>query len=427
MARWHFCNVLRNGRDTRQFWQFLAANKKFPLQKEEVKLPGEALTAKLFAKDWEHLVQPRLNIAWLPTENVFLRVVQLPRAELEETRSMLDLQLEKLSPMPVAQVVWGYEILPQTSSEMQTAVVVIASRHHVDSVLQGMETIGYFADYVQKTGVWIYTGWGPDLNTCLLAWWQDGVLCHLTLLHLPADQDRASVFQNQLRQMAWTGELEGWLKAEPRFFLVAETEEAEAWKQLFDLDQPVELVPPIPRPELASLTARRVAANSQHTNLLPPEYTARYKQRFVDRLWMRGLGAAIYMIGVAVYFGWVEIAKLKLERVTNQVAALSLAYTNTLQLKAQVQVMRNQVALQFAALDCWKAAADNLPTELTMDNFNFERGRRITYIGLVDQDSVPKVNNQRLFKYVDPPKINPRPPSQSAWSFFCDLEHAETE
>jgi len=87
MARWHFCNVLRNGREARQLWQFLAAHKKFTVQREETKLPSEPLTAKIIGKDWETLVQPKLNIAWFPADEVFLRVVQIPKADAEETRS----------------------------------------------------------------------------------------------------------------------------------------------------------------------------------------------------------------------------------------------------------------------------------------------------------------------------------------------------
>ena len=56
----------------------------------------------------------------------------------------------------------------------------------------------------------------------------------------------------------------------------------------------MEVVPPL---RLRSLPPWRRAARScatrLNTNLLPPEYTARYRQQFIDRLWMRGLGAVL--------------------------------------------------------------------------------------------------------------------------------------
>jgi hypothetical protein len=60
-----------------------------------------------------HLWQPKLNVAWLPPENVFLRVIELPKSNFEETLAMVELQLEKLSPMPVTQIVWTIHVLPQ--------------------------------------------------------------------------------------------------------------------------------------------------------------------------------------------------------------------------------------------------------------------------------------------------------------------------
>jgi hypothetical protein len=450
MARWHFCNVFRSGKDARQVWQFLAANKKFTVNREESKLPTESLTAKIVAKDWETLLQPKLNIAWLPADTVFLRVVQLPKAEPDETRSMMELQLEKLSPMPVAQVVWSYETFDQPGNEMQTAIVILVARHFVERFLGDLEALGYLADRLelpfvdqlrssefQKDGAWVFAGWGNNPHACLVAWWHDGVLSNLSLVHLPDDETKADVFRGQIRQMIWTGELEGWLADEPLFHLVAapESDLAREWAALFEPGQAVETIAPLSFSDLAALTARRVVSNGSHTNLLPTEYTARYRQQFVDRLWMRGLAAAaaLYMIGVAIYFGWIEIANWKLDGVTTEVANLSLSYTNTLQMAEEVKVLQDQLAFQFAALDCWKAVADNLPSELTMKSINFGE-RKVTYFGEATADDTArvydfneairkfKVKERKLFSNVNAPSISQRGGRQIAWNFSCDLD-----
>src|SRR2546430_9149385 len=59
---------------------------------------------------------------WLPAEHVFLRVAQFPRSEFNETVSMFELQLEKLSPVPFAQIVWILQVLPHTDEKMQTDI-----------------------------------------------------------------------------------------------------------------------------------------------------------------------------------------------------------------------------------------------------------------------------------------------------------------
>src|SRR5260221_11489416 len=95
-------------------------------------------------------------------------------------QSMLELQLEKLSPMPVAQVVWGFELLQPTATpdamttlegEMQTVIVIVVSRAYVEEFLGQLETHGYMADRlelplldqlratpVKEDGAWIYPG-----------------------------------------------------------------------------------------------------------------------------------------------------------------------------------------------------------------------------------------------------------------------------
>jgi hypothetical protein len=152
MARWHSCNILQIAPDANRLWQFDAKGGSFALNREHRTALDEPLPPRLIAKSWGSLWQPRLNVAWLPPENVFLRVIELPKSNFEETFAMVELQLEKLSPIPVAQIVWTIQILSRysgpprqneaetgakaetaTSAEtkaenLQTVVVVIAER-----------------------------------------------------------------------------------------------------------------------------------------------------------------------------------------------------------------------------------------------------------------------------------------------------------
>jgi hypothetical protein len=468
MARWYSCNVLQPGHQLRQLWQFNAASSKFNLLRQETKLPSEPLPEKLIAKDWQTLFQPRLNVAWLPANRVFLRVLQLPRADLAETQSMVELQLEKVSPLPVAQIVWslqvvplvkqaglGQELQPHATGELQTVIVIMAARHHVEEYLGELEGQGFLADRLElplldelratkitASGAWVYPGVAGQDGACLVAWWYDGVLQNLSLLHLPAGDKRAAVLQEQLAQTAWAGELEGWLTSPPKYHLVADETTAGAWLPLFDPSHGVDVVAQVPQQELAALTAKRVVSDSAVTNLLPPEYSTRYKQQFIDRLWMRGLGAVVllYVVGLAVYFGVVWFASWKLDGVQADVARLAPTYTNTVRLKEELRVLQDTLDLQYAALECYKAVADNLPPELTLDNLNFERGRTVTLVGTAgteDRDKIIKLNrallgatmkNQPLFSKVTISRISEKQGSQLlTWTIVCDLKRTDIE
>jgi len=467
-TRWSACNVLLPGSQIRQLWQFNAGGNKFNLARSESKLPSEPLPEKLVGKDWQTVFQPRLNIAWLSAERVFLRVVQLPKADAGETHSMLELQLEKLSPLPVNQVVWGYEVFPyvarggasdhlnpHAAGEQQTVVVIMVARNHVEEFLGQLESQGYVADrlelplldelrstQVRDNGAWVFPGIGGNPGACMVAWWYDGVLQNLTLLNMPAGEARAPALREQLAQTAWAGEMEGWMTSDPRYHLVADEATAAAWLPNFDPNATVEVVlPPAPQ-ALASMTARRVATTAATTNLLPPEYAKRYKQQFVDRLWMRSLGAVLllYIFGVVIYIGFVQFASYRFDSTQTEARGLSLEYTNTITLKEKLRVLQETLELQYAALECYKAVSDTMPAELTLDSMRFERGREVTYFGsAADAQDRSKViefneallkveyNGQPLFSKVALGRMDNKPGGAGlTWSLVGSLKRSDT-
>ena len=456
MARWQSANVLQAAGDKKRLWQFALRGENPNLTREESKLPAEPLSPKLISKDWQTLYQPKLNIAWLPADKVFLRVVQLPPADsFQETASMVELQLEKVSPLPVAQIVWTFELLPKKEGQLQTAIVVIAARHLVEEFLGKLETNGYLADRldvpfidqllatrITADGVWVYPGAEADEHTCLIAWWYGGVLRNVTLLHLPAGEERAAFLRDQISQMSWAGELEGWITSPPHRFLVAHPELAAVWQPLLQegIEQRVETVPPIPDAEVAKLTARRAARENAAASLIPPEYTARYRQQFVDRIWMRAVFAVaiIYLFGVFIYLALVQYVDFSVSKIEQQARNLSPTYTNAIRLKDQVRVMKDQLNLQFAALDTYKAISEKLPDSVMIDSFTISRGKNLRVSGTAPVGAQNRLtefsdelrrylsNGQPLFSKVTVPTVHSRPPDIT-WMMEAELTREESE
>ncbi|MCF7838777.1 MAG: pilus assembly protein PilM, partial [Candidatus Marinimicrobia bacterium] len=65
----------------------------------------------------------------LPSEQVLLRVVELPSTDLTELEGMVPLQLDKISPFPVEQLAVGFEWLAGT--EQKSRVLVVAVRREI--------------------------------------------------------------------------------------------------------------------------------------------------------------------------------------------------------------------------------------------------------------------------------------------------------
>jgi hypothetical protein len=468
MARWNSCNILHIAPDAKRIWQFDAKGGGFVLGREQRVPHAEQLPAKYVAKNWASLWQPKLNVAWLPAESVFLRVVELPASNLDETFLMVELQLEKLSPIPVTQIVWTMHVFGThqsaakadgTVESLQTVIVVIVSRALVEDFLGKLERDGFLADRLEvpmldqleavspkQDGTWLFPITIGGQNAALVAWWFGGALRNLSFVTLPAAGDRATELKNQLGLLAMAGEVEGWLTAQPEWHLVADPVNAAEWENLLrtGLNEPVQIVAPPSPAELAGRSAKRAAASVSKVNLLPAEFSGRYREQFFDRLWLHGLGyaGAIYAVGLVIYFCAVGYLGYRTRGVESQVAAISGSYTNAIQLKARLGVLQERSELKYAALDCWQLVAQELPPGVTLQRSSFVDGRKLALNGSVDAADTQKLTD--FYDALRKVKLNNKPMfivgsengdqlswrvqgNTAAWNFALELLHTEAE
>lgn len=456
MARWHTCNVLHVGPESRRLWRFSSSGDEARLEGQGTYPIGQPLPTGLVRKDWRALWQTKLNIACLPEEHVYLRVLQLPAENASEVLPMVELQLEKLSPIPVAQVVWSLEVVPGSAIGQITCVVIIAERKSVEEFLGVLEADGYIADRLELPllhqmlatpskgdGVWLHFSQGEQVTTVLASWRVGGLLKHVSLLRLPQHERITQVMTDQLSQHAWAGEAEGWFQPGCPWYLVADRKVAALWEHalrewacgnLEVLDAP-------PFEQVAASTATHASASN--SSLLPPEHAIRYRQQFIDGLWMRGLFAiaGVYVVGVMIYFAALQVMEMKKNSMVKEVATLHGPYMDALQLKDRIRVLQEQVDLRFAALDCWKAVCDLLPSELVLTEMTFSRGVTLGLNGSVSSDDQAKVtefngalrrlqaSGEPLFDkdHFDAPTFMPQAGGGYRWTFKCDLKRGEVE
>jgi hypothetical protein len=331
---------------------------------------------------------------------------------------------------------------------LQTVVVIIAGRSAVEEYLGQLETQGFLADRLEapgldqllslnihEEGVWIIPGEVGE--PALVAWWYGGTVQNMTMLTLSAGVGRGPQLRTQIQQIAWAGELEGWLPGPPKIHLVTSPAEARFWEPIFmDVGEEIDVIAPMPESQLVARSAQR-CANEAGTNLLPPEFTKRYRQQFVDGLWMRGAFAvlSLYVVGVLIYFGALYMLKVKFNYVKNDLAGIGGAYTNALKDSEQLKILQERDELKFAALDCWKAVAENLPENLTIDDLYFDH-QKLELVGTAaadDDEAVLKFNEDlrnvpnpkrptdTLFSDVTPPNSSTSG-DKVRWRFVCTLK-----
>ncbi len=451
--RFKTCRVLATGAEGTTLWPFDAAGDTPKPQAPVVLQPGAPVPKGSGARDWQQLVRPRLDVAWFDASSVFLHLLELPTTDPAEMASMVELQLEKLSPLPVNQVAWSAEPLGPAGSTSTAVIVVLAPHSDVDRRLVELEEHGFVTDRLEVAlvrelaevakgdGLWLLTD--PDLapNVAIAAWNLGDRWRRVDLLHLPADPVAAADFLGKtLTQTAWAAELDGWLDHTPRVRIVSPAALALAWVPTLEewSGQPVETLPCLRREAVAARTAAcqlRGTAGS----LVPVDRVARNRQKYVDRLWLSGLGTIgiLYLVVVLGYMARLTYLESQRDDEKVNLKGLALQYTNALALKAQVAVLQEQVNLRFAALDSWKAVVDRLPETMTLSTLNFIRGRTLRIDGTAAEQArgdvlrfnsdlgKVMVRDTPLFSKVRAPRIDTRPGGNVGWSFEMELNVGE--
>ncbi len=450
---WHECNVALPEGEILGLWSFSLAGGKAHLRSRK-RAPQEGrLPEKVAAKSWKHLIRGRLDLALLPESDVFLRVVRLPECDRQEMESMLEFQLERLSPFPVNQICWSFETLPCGLEGQATALVMIAESHRVEARLERLEEAGYSADRLEPLGchelldldleedrIWIRLSPQEEGVAAMTAWILGGTLQQAMVLSLPATQEGCRALCSHLEHAHWTGEMEGWAGPEmPPIDLRQAPGLDPSWEAALREWSPHPLQPSaLPGPEeQASLTAGRVARNEAQADLLPQERRIRYRQHFVDGIWMKGVGAMVlcYIFGVLAYFIMVEWARIEHQKVEARYRVSAPQYTNVVRMEGNIRTLEEQAARRTAALDCLQAIASILPPEVDLTGFQFAPGRqnKVTLSGTVlsSNDSAltrfyedlneAAVGGRKLFSQISDPIPTPKTPLHSTWKLDCTL------
>ena len=244
LQKWNDCNLIQFRESEARLWHFAVSEKQVTQKSQLTHSESTPLPQTQVEQAWRQFFKKRLNLSWIPSEHLYLRVIDMPACEdREETRQMLEFQLEKISPVPVHQIVWSFQNLPCPDPEQQSLLLVLAERSAVDGVLSQLESIGYQTDQITFSGLQGLVGfespsdcvrisWEPrDEHSadCLISWHIDGWTKDAGLVHVPMDERGAQALVNHLNNAAWSGELEGWLKQAPEVRFEGPEEEPGSW------------------------------------------------------------------------------------------------------------------------------------------------------------------------------------------------------
>jgi len=446
-----------------RLWQFSVSSKKVKLSGDLRVAEGDDPPAKAVGKDWRDLLSRKLNIATLPPEKVFLRVVELPECEPDELLPMVEFQIEDLSPLPMAQAVWSAEAVPgSTGTEgNQTVLVMIAERGVVEDRLDELEAANYLADRVEvpllrelvpseprEDGAHIQLVQGADSVLALVSWWFDGRLRDVNSFNLPDTAASRDELVEKINSVALAGEVAGWMPDEPACHLAKRGDVAADWNTaLAKCFGRIREVEPMSEVDLAT-AAVEFTARTTAPGLMLEDYSARNRQRFQDGLWMQGIkgAVALMLMGLCIFFAYGSWLQGNLEDLNQQVKVQGLQYTNALSLKAKMQTLKKQEALKTAALNAWSEVAIGLPGELKFTQLMFSSdrtlegntSRKLRIVGTADDGKETFIDDynlvlarmevkgregQKLFSSVSPGPSRKDPRKKlTTWSVECKFD-----
>ena len=462
-TKWSSCNLLESATEGSRLCQFSVSSKKVKLSGDQRVADLIELPAKAVGKDWRDLISRKLNIATLPPEKVFLRVVELPECEPDELLSMVEFQIEDLSPLPIAQAVWSAEAVPgSTGTEgNQTVLVMIAERGVVEGRLDELEAVNYLADRVEvpllrelvpgeprEDGAHIQLVQGADSVLALVSWWFAGRLRDVNSFNLPDTAASRDELVEKINSVALAGEVAGWMPDEPACHLAKRGDVAADWNTaLAKCFGRIREVEPMSEVDLAT-AAVEFTARTTAPGLMLEDYSARNRQRFQDGLWMQGIkgAVALMLMGLCIFFAYGSWLQGNLEDLNQQVKVQGLQYTNALSLKAKMQTLKKQEALKTAALNAWSEVAIGLPGELKFTQLMFSSdrtlegntSRKLRIVGTADDGKETFIDDynlvlarmevkgregQKLFSSVSPGPSRKDPRKKlTTWSVECKFD-----
>ena len=415
------CNVVDCSSGRQQFWRFTGSKNQMKLVDVRETESGEKIPGKHLDRDASQMWRAHCqNDAWLPADKVFFRVLHLPLCNARELPGMVEMQLEKVSPLPLGRAVWSFEVVPlhRSDREQQTVVVMLAERSVVEECVGELEKAGYFPDRLEAAvihqvmatpeggerpdGAWIYPRFLEERVVCTVAWWDEGVLQNITQIILSSAK-HLNELTEQLTAATWAGEMEGWLTGSTHWHLVIASEHGEQWLPTLNewAGQGVQIKPPPDASALAAACATRAARPLEQGNLMPPERRADYHRRDVDRVLGGILSWMLLLYGMLLvgYFVLNSQTAGREEAKYQQLKKMKAMEKEVGVLVAKRNLLVLQRNSRMTALQVRKEVAEQMPEELSLGFINSVEvrgeGNNITLNGEVKSGQGKRVDDYR--------------------------------
>lgn len=368
----------------------------------------------------------------IPAGWVLLRVVDLPAAEPDELRGMVDLQVDKFSPFPAEESVISYELFSEHDGRARVLLSAIRT--------EGIDLLGKAlgAAGIQPKRV--------DLN--LLGWWrllndaghvhQSGAQAILILDDtctdivvtaagvplamrsltglddLPPEEAaeeiaRETIYTLTAVDLERTGEHLAEIAVWHRGGEFAEAL-IRQFRTPFDLTAKSYALDSLP-PLTEGIVRRAADAGPGRLDLAPPAWHAdEVRRRSRARLLSVSASLlAVWVLAVSFLFGGLQYEKVKLARLETRIETMKGPAEEVRATRDRVLGLEQYVNRTHSALECLREVSDLLPPGMELKSFTYTKGKSLELSGEADAvtqvyDFKKEMEKSKLFTATELPR-----------------------
>jgi Tfp pilus assembly PilM family ATPase len=332
-------------------------------------------------------------------EDVLCQILRLPATDPAELKQMLDLQIDNITPLPLEEVVYGFEPLDIVNGQTQV-LVAIAPKAKVNRRVEALETAGLQAEVVSVDALAMFRALSQrnllaaDDNRNVLVMlhpatadvivYSHGAILAVRSIVLGADSE--STFREELQRTLVAAEAGQPQRARGSVIFLAQDERAQSFAQRVANGLNVATAfltnGAVPSPGL-SLCLECARAEAPPLNLLPDEWRQKRQEiAFRRRLIRGGIAVAVaYALALAVFLTFLTARNSHLSRVTKAINDRQAEFHRAKALQSELLAMTKQLDTKHSALEVLREVSVLLPENVKLTSFVYKKDQNITLKG----------------------------------------------
>lgn len=345
--------------------------------------------------------------AAIPISEALVRVLDLPATDMGELAGMVDLQVGKISPFPVDELVVSFEVLAREENSTRVLIAAVPRKlleglrsdgihpRHVDIDLLGwwyairqhaegegrifniVLSEGHAGLAVSENGVPILfrsvmqkdeldvdeflSGIAEELQYTLIAIeadWGEGLEAHIALFSDEADIDRIAVRMSELSNLP---------------------------VEKHNLDE---------LPPLSELIVRRRSGRTEACiDLVPPEWIQTARDVLLKRrlLALSGALVVVWFLAVGAIMGYGAWERSSMSKLETRAEALKEPALKSRRLQMRIGALEQYADRTRSVLECLREVSVLLPARLELQSFSFKKNREVALRGLSATTSATEI------------------------------------